>query len=48
MTRLVHYPFPLRSDVTVYVVAPADMTTEEAERLARYVRTLAVYGEGER
>jgi hypothetical protein len=45
MTRLVHFPFPLRPDVTAEIVAPPDMTTEEAERLARYVRTLAVDGE---
>ncbi len=40
--RMVHFPFPLRSDVTVEIVAPPDMTADEAGRLAQYVRTIAV------
>jgi hypothetical protein len=48
VTRLVHFPFPLRADVTAEIVAPPDMTTEEAERLSRYVLTLAVGEECDR
>jgi len=40
-------PFPLRDDVTVEIVGiPRDLTTKEAERIAAFLRPLAIdYGE---
>ena len=34
------YDFPLRPDLMVRFVLPADLTTGEAERLIRFVQTL--------
>ena len=34
-------PFPLRDNMTAWLTLPRDLTGEEAERLAAYVRSLA-------
>lgn len=40
--RLVVYPFPLRGDVFAELRLPADLTPDEAERMAAFIKTLAV------
>ncbi len=39
--RIVNYPYPLRPGLLVSVSLPVDMTTQEAERMAAYIKTLA-------
>ncbi len=40
------FPVPIREDLVVYIQnVPLDMTSEEAEKIARVVRALAVPGE---
>lgn len=36
------YPFPLRPDMTITLTLPVDLTADEAEKLAVFLRTLAV------
>jgi hypothetical protein len=38
---LMDFPYPLRDDLDVYVRLPRDLTAPEAERLAKYIRSLA-------
>ena len=38
---LLSLPYPLRSDLLAHVQVPRDMTTEEASRLAAFIKTLA-------
>lgn len=40
--NLITYPFPLRAGTMVYLQLPKDMSSREAERLARYVQSLAL------
>jgi len=42
--RLMTYDVPLRHDLIVRVTLPLDLTTEDAERLAAFVRVLAFSG----
>lgn len=39
--QLHRYPFPLRDDLDVSLALPRDLTADEAERLAVFIRTLA-------
>ncbi len=39
--KLMHFPFPLREDLDVQLILPRDLSQEEAERLSRYIGTLA-------
>jgi hypothetical protein len=41
LRSLITHPYPLRSDLNVFLELPPDLTAEEAERLARHIRTLA-------
>jgi hypothetical protein len=43
--RLIHFPLPLRPGLMAYLLLPPDITADEAERVARYVRALVVDGE---
>jgi hypothetical protein len=38
---LIRFPFPLRDTVDVWLTLPRDLTTEEAERLSIFIRSLA-------
>lgn len=38
---LMRYPFPLRATVDVWLALPRDVTTEEADRLSTFIRSLA-------
>ncbi len=40
--RIVNYPYPLRPGLLISVSLPADMTAQEADRLAAFIRALAV------
>ena len=42
MSRMLTIPFPLRTDFVVSVQIPRDLTLREADRIAAFVRTLAV------
>ena len=35
-------PFPLRDDYSAQLVIPVDMTADEAERLCKFIKSLAV------
>lgn len=37
---LIEYPFPLRSDFTVKLLLPRDLTQEEVQRLTKFLREL--------
>lgn len=41
MTRLV-LPFPLRPNYKVQIVIPSDMTKDEADRLCKFVMSIAI------
>lgn len=41
-TSMITYPFPLRDDVLVTLILPADLSRREAKRLATFVDSLAV------
>ena len=43
--RIVNYPYPLRPGLLISVSLPADMTAQEADRFAAFVRSLAVAAE---
>ena len=45
ITRLMTYHVPLRPDLIVSVSLPVDLTMEDAERLANFVRSLAFSGQ---
>lgn len=38
---LMDFPYPLRDDLDVFVRLPRDLTASEAERLSKYIRSLA-------
>lgn len=40
-TPLMRFPFPLRDSVDVWLTLPRDLTKDEAERLATFIRSLA-------
>ena len=44
-SKTLTYPFPLRAGVIVRISLPADLTTREARRLARFLETLTVDGD---
>ena len=44
-SRSINHEFPLRSDLHAVLTLPADMTKDEAERLIRYIKTLATQTE---
>ncbi len=39
--RIINYPYPLRPGLLVSVSLPVDMTAQEAERMAAYIKALA-------
>ncbi len=41
-SRNINHEFPLRPGMHVVLTLPDDMTLEEAERLIRYINTLAL------
>lgn len=41
-TRLINHTYPLRPDLLVPLSLPADLTAQEAERLAGFIRALAL------
>jgi hypothetical protein len=45
--RLMTYDVPLRPDLIVRVTLPIDLTTDDAERFANFIRVLAFSGRGE-
>ena len=38
--NVIEYPFPLRSDCTVFLRLPKDLRLNEARRIARWLETL--------
>lgn len=42
MSNKISYPFPLRPNLVVQLYLPLDLTKEEAERIAVYIKTLAL------
>jgi hypothetical protein len=45
-TAMVDYPFPVRAQVQAHLILPADLTQAEADRIARFVETLAIEAGG--
>lgn len=41
-TNIIEYPFPLRKDTTVRLALPRDLTLAEVDKLAAFMRTVAL------
>jgi len=42
VTRLLHYPIPLRKGLSLTMSLPEDLTVAEADRLAQFIRSLPI------